>query len=214
MLLRVNDIAFGYSAQHQLFAGVTFDLAPGQMIHITGPNGAGKSTLLHVLCGARTLRHGTFRWAEVAQGFSTRYQYLAADDNGHYLEFSAFENLAYWADVYRQPKSVITPALDRWGFGNHYQRSMIPTQKLSTGMRRRLALARMELTGGQVWLLDEPTSGLDQEAIALTKSAISQHLSRGGAAIVIAHDLSLPEARVISLAAMSHTSVRAGGRPI
>jgi heme exporter protein A len=75
---------------------------------------------------------------------------------------------------------------------------------LSTGQRRRLALARLLGSPAQLWLLDEVFSGLDDAATRLTASIVDDHLARGGLAVIATHhDLRLAacSSRRIELAA-------------
>jgi len=61
--------------------------------------------------------------------------------------------------------------------------------KFSTGMKRRLALARLSLSQTKIWLLDEPLFGLDQKAIEVLIDSLQQHRDAGGAVLMISHDL-------------------------
>jgi heme exporter protein A len=63
-----------------------------------------------------------------------------------------------------------------------------PVEKYSTGMKRRLALARLMLSGATCWLLDEPVYGLDTAALATFSHQLEQHLKAGGMTLVISHD--------------------------
>jgi heme exporter protein A len=73
-------------------------------------------------------------------------------------------------------------------------------RSMSAGQRRRVALARLTLTGGCLWLLDEPGSNLDARGQALLAELIVEHLGAGGAAVVATHQgLDLPATQLRSL---------------
>jgi heme exporter protein A len=73
-------------------------------------------------------------------------------------------------------------------------------RQLSAGQRRRVALARLTLTGGALWVLDEPGSNLDALGQAMLVELIDGHLRAGGAAVVATHRaLELPAAQLRSL---------------
>jgi heme exporter protein A len=63
-----------------------------------------------------------------------------------------------------------------------------------------VALARLALTGGALWVLDEPGSNLDERGQAVLAELIEGHLRAGGAAVVATHRLlDLPAAQLQSL---------------
>ena len=76
-----------------------------------------------------------------------------------------------------------------------------PAGALSAGQKRRLGLARLLVTGREVWVLDEPTVSLDSDAVAMFARATQNHLAQGGAALIATHiDLGLAEAETLDLA--------------
>src|SRR5690606_18063088 len=117
-------------------------------------------------------------------------EYLPAEANGLYLRMSAIQNLSFWAAL-----RSVRPTLDRvhaalavWGLDKPLLRDNFAVEKFSTGMKRRLALARLELSPAPCWLLDEPFYGLDQDAAAIFRSRLQAHLKRGGSALIVSHD--------------------------
>ena len=78
--------------------------------------------------------------------------------------------------------------------------AQVPVRLLSTGQRRRAALARVVASGAAVWLLDEPANGLDAASVATLERLIADHCAAGGIALVATHlPLSLPQAHEIAL---------------
>jgi heme exporter protein A len=72
---------------------------------------------------------------------------------------------------------------------------------LSSGQRRRAALARVIAGGAPIWLLDEPTVGLDLKSIAALESALAVHRAEGGIVIAATHaPIALPGAGGLNLA--------------
>ena len=71
---------------------------------------------------------------------------------------------------------------------------------LSTGQRRRAALARVVASNASVWLLDEPANGLDVASVAILERLIADHRAGGGAVLVATHTpIALPDAVEIAL---------------
>ena len=71
----------------------------------------------------------------------------------------------------------------------------VPVRLLSTGQRRRAALARVVASGAPVWLLDEPANGLDVASVAVLERLIAEHRAGGGTVLVATHTpIALPDA--------------------
>ena len=87
--------------------------------------------------------------------------------------------------------------LKQWGIRNEFQATSLSVSKFSTGMRRRLALARMSLIAAPFWVLDEPFYGLDDEGIKVFVGGVKNHLERGGSVVLVSHDIA-PLAEIIS----------------
>jgi len=76
----------------------------------------------------------------------------------------------------------------------------VPVRYLSTGQRKRAALARMAGQGAPLWLLDEPLNGLDREAVALCEALVEEHCAAGGIAMIASHQpFALPHLTALAL---------------
>ena len=77
----------------------------------------------------------------------------------------------------------------------------VPVRYLSTGQKKRAALARLIGQRAPVWLLDEPLNGLDGHAVELTEQLAAEHCAGGGVALIASHQpFSLPGLRRLALA--------------
>ncbi len=63
----------------------------------------------------------------------------------------------------------------------------VPVRYLSTGQKKRAALARLIGQKAPVWLLDEPLNGLDTRGVALVEELAADHCREGGIAVVASH---------------------------
>jgi heme exporter protein A len=71
---------------------------------------------------------------------------------------------------------------------------------LSTGQRKRAALARVIASGAGLWLLDEPGNGLDNEGLERLDATMAAHRHCGGAILAASHQpLGLPDAQELAL---------------
>ena len=159
-----------------LFTGMSFALEPGQSLLLTGPNGAGKSSLLRLLAGL----------LPVAGGEVIREGAAALADENIALDpaLSVRSALAYWARMDGATEEVLEAALDRFALTRIAD---VPVRLLSTGQRKRAALARVLASGAPIWLLDEPGNGLDTAALGALSAAMDAHVAGGGAIVAASH---------------------------
>ena len=165
-----------------LFEGLDLALAPGEAALVEGPNGIGKSSLIRVAAGLLRAAAGTVERREAAMAD----EHLALDERQPLQRA-----LAFWvADP--------APAMAAMGLA---QLAAVPVRMLSTGQRKRAALARVIASGAPLWLLDEPGNGLDVDGLARLESAMAAHRADGGAILAASHQpLALPGAQHVALA--------------
>ena len=135
----------------QLFAGLSFAMNEGSLLHLHGPNGAGKTTLLRAIAGLVLPESGEIHW----KGESTRK--LGEDYNreilylGHHyglkFELSGYENLRIFANLsgFDISERQVEDALQQVGLARCIE---LPVKVLSQGQKRRVALARLLLSCG------------------------------------------------------------------
>lgn len=174
-----------------VFANVSFALAPGDAAVVTGPNGVGKSSLIRIAAGLLAPYEGT---VSCDGGIALLTEASALDPDQ-----TLGAALRFWAMLDRAPDpdgrvARAIAALDLTALSD------IPVRLLSTGQRRRAALARVAASGAAVWLLDEPGNGLDAASIARLQTVLAEHRANGGVALIATHvPLDLPHATGIAL---------------
>ena len=173
-----------------LFSDVSFTLKSGGFLQLTGPNGSGKTSLLRIVCGLMTPERGEIRWLGeqirvLAEEYSRSITYIG-HRNAVKEELSSLENLRIASGLagFELSRAQAEEALSRVGLAG---RENLPTRFLSEGQRRRSALARLIARSSMLWVLDEVLASLDHAAVTLVESVISEHLSKGGMAIVATH---------------------------
>ena len=181
-----------------IFRDLGFSLAEGGALLLAGRNGAGKSTLLRLLAGLARPEAGRLTW-NGADALADRTEHgrrvaLLGHQDALKPGLTAAENLAFAA---RLSGRTVGPALADLGLT---ELADIPARLLSAGQKRRLALARVSLSGAPLWLLDEPTPGLDEAAIEQLAALLARHRAGGGMVVASTHvALPLPGAEVLRL---------------
>ena len=198
-MLEARDLAC-LRGERAVFAGVSFRVAPGAALLLTGANGAGKSSLLRLLAGLLRPAAGALLWegadalADRAE-HARRLRYLSAQD-ALKPALTARETLLFAARLHGGGADA-DAALDALGL---LPLAELPVRLLSTGQRRRLALARLALAPAPLWLLDEPTLGLDAASVSRLGGLLARHRERGGAVVAATHlPLPMPDAAELRL---------------
>jgi ABC-2 type transport system ATP-binding protein len=177
-------------------AGISFRVAPGEIVGLVGPNGAGKTTTLRALAGILTPTRGRLSIA----GHDLAREPVAAKSALAYVpdEPKLFDQLTVWehfrfiASAYRLHDWTGRADALLSQFELQDKRNTL-TAELSRGMRQKAAICCGYLHQPQAVLLDEPMTGLDPRGIRTMKDSIQQLAQGGTAFIVSSHLLSLVE---------------------
>jgi len=170
-----------------LLCGVGFALNAGQILVLRGANGLGKTSLLRCIAGLQNPVEGQITAPETVA--------YSGHADGLKGQMTVLENLAFWSSIYHGPSAEV--ALDAYDLHALADR---PAANLSAGQKRRLGLARMQVSGCALWVMDEPTVSLDADNVALFRAALDRHVQSGGAAVITTHiDLAIASARLLDL---------------
>ncbi|OAI91533.1 heme ABC transporter ATP-binding protein [Pseudomonas putida] len=200
-MLQVRDLQV-IRGHTSVLDGITLDVTPGQVLGVLGPNGAGKSTLLGALCGelaphrGRVLLHdrplADWPGPERARCLAVLPQVSSLGFAFRVEEVVGMGRLPHRTGQARD-REIVIEALQAADALHLAERSYLA---LSGGERQRVHLARVLAQlwpgeQGRTLLLDEPTSALDPLHQHTTLQAVRGFADRGGAVLVILHDLNL-----------------------
>ncbi len=147
---------------------VDLEVAPGAIFGILGPNGAGKTTFISILATLLRPDAGRARVLGldvVKDAVRLRERVNLAASGAHFLWcLTAEENLKFYGRLYglggRTLARKVEELLELFGLAAHRR---VTFERLSTGLKQRLALAKALINTPELLFLDEPTSGLDPD---------------------------------------------------
>ena len=170
--------------------GVSFHVAPGEILGFLGPNGAGKSTTIRMLTGQITPLSGSIR----ILGMDMKRDDPAVqarigvcfEEKNLYLNMTGRENLRFFASLFGIKGAGEGDLLERVGLAD---RADDRVSAYSKGMRQRLMVARALVNRPDVLFLDEPTDGLDPVSSRTIRDLIREESARGAAVLLTTHDM-------------------------
>jgi ABC-2 type transport system ATP-binding protein len=185
--------------------GLDFDLAAGRAVALVGRNGAGKSTVLRCVSAADVPTSGTVELdglpVDERSPQTRRDMAVVMDDIDFFPDLSVVEHLDLFARAHSVPdaEEVVNAVLEEVRLTP--QAAQLPGT-LSSGQRRRLALASAFVRPRRMLVLDEPEARLDEAGLAWLVDRLQREKADGLAILMASHDPSLVEAvadRVLSL---------------
>ncbi len=169
--------------------GVDFEVVKGECFGFLGPNGAGKTTTINMIDCVLPLTSGSLTVAGMDVTKNDRAIKnmigVAPQENNLDPDFSVFYNLLVYARYFDIPKAKARiRAQELLKFMQLTEKTNVRIDHLSSGMKRRVVLARALINEPQILILDEPTTGLDPQARHLIWDKI-RDLTKQGVTIVL-----------------------------
>jgi ABC-type multidrug transport system ATPase subunit len=172
-------------------AGADLSVDRGEVVLLQGPNGAGKTTVLRVCAGLVPVVSGEV----VVLGHDLvadrravrRHVGLLPQVGGLYDDLTVTDNVRFAVRATGGDLRAVGPALERLGMAGRLASTAVA--RLSTGQRRRAALAVFVARSPALWLLDEPHAGLDAEGRDLLDGLIAEAVGVGATVVLASHEL-------------------------
>lgn len=178
-------------ADRTVLSDIDLDVAAGEAVGVVGPNGSGKSTLLRCIVGADEADDGTSTLAgrELDERVPEIRRDLAVvmDDLDFFPDLSVVEHLDLMARAHaqRDAEEIVNLVLAEVGLME--VSGQLPST-LSSGQRRRLALASAFVRPRRLLVLDEPEQRLDVEGVRWLGKKLIAEKAEGGAILLVSHD--------------------------
>lgn len=203
-VLRVRDLTRAYGG-HTIVDSLDLDIAAGEAVALVGPNGAGKSTVLRCVTGADKPTRGTVellgRQLDEREPAIRAALAVVMDDLDFFPDLSVVEHLDLFAQAHQtaDAERVVDDVLNELGLID--QSGQLPGT-LSSGQRRRLALASAFVRPRRLLVLDEPEQRLDTDGLAWLARRLQADKADGLAVLIASHADGLVETvadRVVEL---------------
>lgn len=194
---RLEGVSFRYHGRRPAVVEVDLEVAPGEQLVVLGANGSGKTTLLKLLAGLYRPTEGRI-WAygeeitrlgeqpEAARRLRRRVGLVFQDPDVQLFSPTVFDDVAFgprqrgWSEEIVSRR--VARALEQLEIGHLAER---PPDELSSGEKKRAAIAAVLSLEPAAILLDEPTAGLDPRGSAALVEVI-KGLRRAGTTMVLA----------------------------
>ncbi|MEZ5358294.1 MAG: ABC transporter ATP-binding protein [Candidatus Zixiibacteriota bacterium] len=199
-MIEVDNLTYSYPKKQCLaIDNLSFSVKHNHVLTILGQNGAGKTTLIRILsnlilptqgriniCGIDLLKYSNIARRKIGL--------VIGDERTFYFRLSGKQNLEFFGGLYGlqhfELKSRIKMVLDDVGLTEH---ANVKYMRYSTGMKKRLSIARALLHRPEVYLLDEPNSGVDPNSAKKIRTIIKSLKDNGKAIILTTHDMNEAE---------------------
>ena len=213
--IEVHNLSYRYPDGHAALDGVTLRIEPGEKVGLVGPNGAGKSTLILHLNGIFRSSSGSVQVCDVEISDQTLGKVRAAvglvfqDPDDQLFSPTVFEDVAFGplhmglreAEVRRR----VTAALAAVNMAGYQERV---SHHLSTGEKKRIAIATVLSMDPEILVMDEPSAGLDPRA---RRGFIKLLQDLPQTMLVATHDIRLVQEVFTRVLVMDHGRIVADG---
>ncbi|WP_053363654.1 ABC transporter ATP-binding protein [Bacillus sp. FJAT-27251] len=185
-IIRAEAVSKNYGNK-QVLREVDFKVEEGKIVGLLGPNGAGKTTFIRIMNGVIRADSGEVSIMNMnseTHGDEIRANSgIVTESAGLYHQMSGRENLEFFAALYGvKDMGIISRLLNLFELTEHQDAL---AGSYSTGMKKRLSLAKALLHEPKLLFLDEPTNGLDPDGIKMVLSYLKKYNQQTGTTILI-----------------------------
>ena len=188
-MIRVENVSKSFGSKKALHQ-ISFEIKEGEIFGFLGPSGSGKTTMINVLTGQLAADQGkTILLGKNSQDLTSNDLEqigIVSDGSGFYEKMSLYKNLLIYAKLYGLKADRVVQVLQQVGLADAKD---IIAEKLSTGMKQRMFLARALLNAPKILFLDEPTSGLDPTTSKMIHTLLQELKQARTTIFLTTHDM-------------------------
>jgi ABC-2 type transport system ATP-binding protein len=186
---------------------VNLDIHPGEIYGFLGPNGAGKTTTLMMILGVLKPSRGTVRIMgrplEQDPFAIKRRIGVVVEAQNYYEEMTSWEYLMFFGRLYQvegaeKRAQTLLERLGLWKWRN------VLLSGFSSGMQRKLSMARALLHSPDILILDEPVANLDPFGIVQIRELLADEHAAGRTILISSHILSEVERMASRIGILAH----------
>jgi lipooligosaccharide transport system ATP-binding protein len=197
---------------------VSFVVNQGKLFGFLGPNGAGKTTTMRMIYCVSPKTAGRLEVAGIDVDKNPRRIKeligVVPQENNLDPDFTVFENLMVYSRYFNIPKAEARKrAQELLEFFQLSEKKNVIIDRLSTGMKRRLILARALLNNPRILVLDEPTIGLDPQARHMIWQRLRELRAEGVTILLTTHYMEEAEELCDHLVIIDNGKIIAEGKP-
>ncbi len=202
-VIEVSNVTRSYTTDVGLFKkekktvealkGVSFSVKKGEIFGLLGPNGAGKTTMIKILSTMLIPHSGKVSILGLDPATDHRLlrpkiNFILGGERNLYWRLSAYDNLSYFADLYKLPNSIKKKRIE--DLLNLVGLEEVAHQKVETfskGMKQRLQIARGLVNNPEILFLDEPSIGLDPVSARQLRDILRDLNNQGTTILLTTH---------------------------
>ncbi|MDR2660625.1 MAG: ATP-binding cassette domain-containing protein [Lactobacillaceae bacterium] len=191
--IEINNLTKSYG-EKTVLENVTIDIPLNSISFFVGKNGAGKTTLMDILVGLTNIEKGQIfigeQLAKIPYSQQLREKiFLLPVENISIDYLTAMENIEYFQTIFNLNLTDLEIEKILTDYQLINETNLV--ESFSTGMKKRLDLAILEVIAPEIILLDEPSLGLDVYHVDFLRKKLLEYKATGKTVIVTSHDMSL-----------------------
>ncbi|MFZ5987942.1 MAG: ABC transporter ATP-binding protein [Bacillota bacterium] len=197
--IEINGLSKTYDGRRYALNNLSFSIPQGEIFGFLGPNGSGKTTTVRILNGilSQTAGNASIMGVNVENNPTEIHSFcgVMTETALPYENLTGAENLRFFGSMHGISGNEIEDRSERLLKSlDLFEAKDKKVRAYSTGMKKRLSLARALLHHPKILFLDEPTSGLDPEA-AVNVTEMIRKLSKehGVTVFLCTHQLKYAE---------------------